>query len=59
MKTHAEHAAMTEARFAVMVLKSVFKRLGAWSIHRPKLAEKQIDAKVVTIPLFKNQHVIR
>jgi hypothetical protein len=52
MKTQKTQAAMTERRLAVMVLRSVFRRLGAWSIQRPTEAEKQIEARVVMMPLM-------
>ena len=51
MKTQNTQAAIIDIRFAVMVLRRVFKRSGVWSIQRPSNAEKQIEAKVVTIPL--------
>jgi hypothetical protein len=52
METQNTHAAMTARRLAVMVRRSVFSRLGAWSIQRPSEAEKHIEARVVMMPLL-------
>jgi hypothetical protein len=51
MKTQNTHATMTDTRFVVIVIRSVLSRLGARSIQRPIDAEKQIEARVVIMPL--------
>jgi len=52
-KNHKIEAHTTDNLLAVMVVTRVFNRLGAISIQRPILEEKHIDARVVTIPLYR------
>lgn len=44
-------AVITEARLKEMVRMRVSKRSGLWSIARPTVEEKHIDARFRTIPL--------
>lgn len=51
IKSQRREAQITDTLLTVIVLRRVLSLSGALSIHPPRYVEKQIEARVVTIPL--------